>query len=232
MEPFYKCSIPDKNKIEKVEMSNEELTNFIEKNTWYQRFDFGNGIIAKATHNSAEEVDIVLPKDMNGMRYLDIGFNQGFYLMTGAVRGADSYGIDKAKKQYNQANTIAKHFGIKINTFIGDILEADKKYSEYANGFDFISMMSMFHHLKKPKEALRIVRGMSKGVMMGEFVCWIEGEKRWGKATEFPDDWGKDYHKVYPTLDCVLTELRKLYRNVTVLGPLKAKHRFLIKSEV
>ena len=231
---FYKRElIPDCNKIEPNKLNDDGLKAFIDMYPWYQSFDFGNGITVKGTHNSMEDIDKVLIEDMKGMRYLDIGSNQGFQVLSAAMRGAAAYGIDNKIKQITMAKIIAKYFGIKADFTLIDVFDAKHKYIQYHNGFDYISMMSVFHHFKKPKEALRIVRGMSNGVMMGEFCIYTDDNKnKWSKADKFPEDWKKEYHKTFPTIDCIVNELKAVYSRVEVIGPLKVAHRILIKSTV
>jgi 2-polyprenyl-3-methyl-5-hydroxy-6-metoxy-1,4-benzoquinol methylase len=225
-------TIPERNRLKPVPLSREELVAFISKYPWYQTIDFGGGIVAKGSLSDAAHVDLVLPSDMRGMRYCDVGSNQGLYVMSAAMKGADAFGIDKQNKQWTMAETIAKHFGIRVKYFKIDIFDAPIKCPEYNKGFDLISMLSVFHHFRKPLFALRIVRGMCKGVLMGEFCCFSEKEKRWNKADELPEDWGENYHKTYPTKEAIVRALKKHFSRVEIIGPLKAQHRFLIRSEI
>ncbi len=105
--------------------------------------------------------------------------------------------------------------------------------AEYLKGFDYITMMSVFHHFKRPMRALRIAKFMCQRSFVGEFACWIDGEKRWKKATLLPEDWKTDYHRAFPTVDCMVKALHDVgFKKIKIIGELKAKNRIVIKSSV
>lgn len=233
MEKFYKRSaIPPHNRMKPNKLSSDDLKLAIENRKWYQSFDFGKGLTVKGTFASGAHVDKVLPDNMNHKRYLDIGSNQGHQVMAAAMRGAEAYGIDNKKNQIVIATRLASHFGIRADFALMDLFDVPMRYKEFHEGFDYITMMSVFHHFRRPIMALRIVRGMCKGVLLGEFCCWVEGEKRWTKTDKFPYDWKDQYHKAYPTVDCCVDALKQLFSKVEVREQVKAKHRIAIYAEV
>lgn len=230
---FYEADkIPKSNRSLRRPMTPIELRYFIEKRPWYQTFDFGGGMEAHGAHPSEKEVDGVLPETMTLLRYLDIGSNQGFQVLSAAMRGATAYGIDNKKNQVETANKIATHFGIKAVFTLMDIMDVRTEYHEYKRGFDYITMMSVFHHFRHPIGAIENAYGMLHpgGFLVGEFCCWTPGERRWIRADEIPKDWGADYHKAYPTVEAVEKMLKKYFKSVEIETSLKAEHRIVIRS--
>jgi hypothetical protein len=233
MKLYERDKIPEHNRVDPVVIPRAELIAWIGKEKWYQTISFSEDISTPGSFDSEAQIDsVLLHKDMSGMRYLDIGSNQGFQVMSAAMRGAEAFGIDNKKNQVLKARRIAAHFGIRADFTHCDIFDTPERYAEYRTGFDYMTMMSVFHHFRKPLLALDIVRGMCRGQMLGEFCCWIKGEKRWLMARKFPSDWGDYYHKAYPTLDCCVAALEERFSRVTVLGPVKTKWRIAILSEV
>jgi len=232
-ERFYdREAIPEHNRIEPDPIPPDELKELVEKRKWYQTIDFGDGVATPGLFKSGEHIEKILPDDMKGLRYLDIGSNQGHQVMAAAMRGAEACGIDKMKNQVEIARRLASHFGIRADFALMNLFDVPRKYEQFHAGFDFITMMSVFHHFRRPILALKIVRAMCKGRFFGEFCCWVEGEKRWRRADEFPSDWGADYHKAYPTVECCVNGLKRFFSSVEVRDPVKAKHRIAIYAEI
>lgn len=93
-----------------------------------------------------------LPRDMTGMRALDIGCNAGFYTFELARRGAAVTAIDVEERYLRQARWAAARYGLTDQTSfrkmqIYDLVRVDETY-------EVVLFLGVFYHLRYPLLAL------------------------------------------------------------------------------
>lgn len=173
----------------------------------------------------------VLPADLRGQRFVDLGCNTGAFVFMAESRGAEAWGLDLQKDQLEKARTIAAYTGSRAQFVHCNIMDL-RTWDQFPIGFDVVFHSSVFHHLRKPKAALRLMRELVRVRMIGEFACWTPGEKRWTKADSFPEDWGAEYHVAFPTKECVMAELQGVFAEVRYLGANKTHYRMVFEARV
>ncbi|MCR5862049.1 TIGR04290 family methyltransferase [Flavobacterium sp. J372] len=96
-----------------------------------------------------------IPRNMIGLKVLDIGCNAGFYSIEMAKRGAHVVAIDLDEHYLKQARWVTEQFGMS------DVITFKKMQvydlAKYAGEFDLVLFMGVFYHLRYPLLALDIV---------------------------------------------------------------------------
>lgn len=178
----------------------------------------------------------LLPDDLTGKRFLDLGSNVGFFVFEAERRGAEAYGLDRAKNQLDKAEAIKKTLGSRATFSRGDISKLTlwphyPRITQGERGFDVVLSTSVLHHLHCLPSALWAIRHLVEEQFIGEFRCWVPTSK-FGKADVIPEDWGSDYHKVSPTPEAVIDALRARYARVEMAGPNKNAERIVFRAWV
>lgn len=178
----------------------------------------------------------LLPENLKGKRFLDLGCNVGFFVFEAERRGAEAYGLDRAKNQLDKAEAIKQAIGSRASFSRGDIskLTLWKHYPRITKGergFDVVLSTSVLHHLHCLPSALWAIRYLCEEQFIGEFRCWVPTSK-FGKADVIPEDWGADYHKVSPTPEAVFNALSERYSRVEIAGPNKNAERIVFRAYV
>jgi SAM-dependent methyltransferase len=178
----------------------------------------------------------LLPDDLVGKRFLDLGCNVGFFVFEAERRGAVAYGLDKQKNQLDKAVAMKQQIGSCATFSRGDISrltlwEHYPRITKGERGFDVVLSTSVLHHLHCLPSALSAIRGMVEEQFVAEFRCWVPKSK-FGKADVIPEDWGDDYHKVSPTPDAVLNALRDRFSRAEMAGPNKNAERIVFRAYV
>lgn len=102
------------------------------------------------------QISAHLPKDMHGMRALDIGCNAGYYSFELAKRGAEVTAIDIDEHYLNQALWAAKL--LKLDNRIEFRHAAVYELARSHETWDLVWFMGVLYHLRYPMLALDIVR--------------------------------------------------------------------------
>jgi tRNA (mo5U34)-methyltransferase len=97
-----------------------------------------------------------LPKDMTGMRALDIGCNAGFYSLALARRGASVLGIDVDPHYLRQAEWARAQFGVPADQLILRRMQV-YELASVRETFDVVLFLGVLYHLRYPLLALDIV---------------------------------------------------------------------------
>lgn len=130
---------------------------------WFQNFDLGNGVRTAPDHflgdypafKFARFADAI-PRDLTGMRVLDIGCNAGFYAIEMARRGAGRVvGIDSDEHYLRQARFVSEHLGYGAIEYrclsVYDVAALGER-------FDLVVFMGVLYHLRHPLLALDLIR--------------------------------------------------------------------------
>lgn len=212
-------------------MTREEMVAWAATLPWYQSHDLPGDVKIKGCFDT-EKQKWLLPDDLTGKRFLDLGCNSGFFVFEAEKRGAEAYGLDKQKNQLEKANVLRKYLGSHAHFSDGDIAKL-YGWPHYALGFHVVLLTSVFHHLRKPRQALKMVRGLVLEHLTIEMCCFIPGLTRsWTRADVIPEDWGAAYHKAFPTASCAERTLLEYFRRVDCLGPNKNQQRLVFRAWV
>lgn len=132
-----------------------EIEAFVKSTSWYQTFEIASGISTPGGYNClAATVKYGWPARMDGWIFLDIGSNGGFYVVEAHRRGAArAVGIDREADQIDKARRVAHYMAASVEFVRLDMYDLKRLQT----GFDWIQMLNVFHHFRRPWDALRIV---------------------------------------------------------------------------
>ena len=145
-------------------MTGTKIKNEIaELGPWYQIVDFGNGIKSPGLNTCGEslwlQIRKYLPKNLVGIRILDLGCNAGIYCIRAALEGAEGVGIEPAEKWWRQTVYVRKHFEKihgKLNIrFIQNRME---NISENLGKFDVVLAASVLYYIRDEVEQERMIK--------------------------------------------------------------------------
>lgn len=88
-----------------------------------------------------------LPKNMQGLRVLDIGCNEGFFCFEAKRRGAEYVlGIDVSQKFVELAKNNRESLGLDVEFRVANMMELDT-----SEKYDIIIFTSALHYIRSPK---------------------------------------------------------------------------------
>ena len=128
---------------------------------WYHEFEFAPGLVTPGSGNSrALLARINLPRDMSGLRVLDIGARDGFFSFECERRGAaEVVPIDYVPAERTGFPVAKKILGSQLNLVHENIYNlTSEKYGQ----FDIVLFLGVLYHLPDPMHALEIIFSMMK----------------------------------------------------------------------
>ncbi|MDB5037684.1 MAG: Methyltransferase, family [Bacteriovoracaceae bacterium] len=138
---------------------------------WFHNLHFDDGIQTAPDHflgdfptKKWQQIQNVIPTDLNGWNCLDIGCNAGFYSFELAKRGARVLGIDSEPHYLNQARWASKIYNLK-NPPIFRLMQIHD-LAHLNESFDLILFMGVFYHLRYPLLALDTIAPKVKAFMI------------------------------------------------------------------
>lgn len=96
-----------------------------------------------------------IPKDLSGLKILDIACNAGFYSFELAKRGARVIGIDNSYEDIVRAKFAKKI--LEINNVDFEIVNVDDLEKEFSEKFDLVLCLGLLYHVDDPKILIRKV---------------------------------------------------------------------------
>ena len=189
---------------------------------WYQGFTAG-GVAIPGTHRTDREAERLLPADMRGQRFVDLGCNAGCFVFEAERRGAEAFGVDCDVQEFRRALAVRAHLGSRASLHHRRIMELEG-WRQWSEGFDFVLMTSVFHHLQRPLEALRVIRAGVRpgGRLVAEIPCWSPERPLWKPLHALTDPLGdKVWHggrRWYPTRECIESALVSFFDDVECVG--------------
>jgi len=192
------------------------LRKFVSTNKFYQKIDFGNGIVTNGAFDSKKELESLRFNDVDFKRrtVLDIGCNAGFFACEAKRRGAVAVdAIDRNQTQVAKAQQVAYFLGQNIRVGKGDIEQEGQ--CGWLGQYDIVFFFSILHHLKYPLTAMRNISRLTRRLLIAEIRTKPEGDPRHAKhiydsckpRDKFPDiktvtnlleDMGFNQINVYP----------------------------------
>jgi len=156
-----------------------ELKNFIARTHFYQKIDFGDGIITNGAFDSKEELETLRFDDVDfkNKTVLDIGCNAGFFSCEAKRRGAVVVdGIDRNIEQVNKAQHVALFLRQECRFGKGDI-EHEGQCGWFGQ-YDIVFFFSVLHHLKFPLIAMQNIARLTKNLLIAEIKTKPKGDPR------------------------------------------------------
>lgn len=130
---------------------------------WYHQIELAPNIITPGINVSTaalKKLDAMgLPKDLSGLRVLDIGCRDGFFAFEMEKRGAEVIGVDYASPTLTGFQVAAQILDSKVNYIVDNIYNLN---AEKYGLFDVVLLLGVLYHLRNPLLALDQVRKVIK----------------------------------------------------------------------
>ena len=174
-----------------------------------------------------------LPRDLRGVRILDIGVWTGGTTLLLAAMGAEVVAVEEVKKYCDCLDYVCASFGLR-NVTVKPVSLYDCTGTEFDDRFDFVLFPGVLYHLSDPVIALRILFNslrdggrlllQSKAIASTQSICHYEGAGifRGGSREELSR---KGWNWFFPSPPAVATMLHDVgFQRVTVT---RARHAAL-----
>lgn len=159
----------------------ETLAATVARYKWYHTLDLGQGVVTPGMFDHRAMVDrYLIPKDLSGMRCLDVGTMDGFWAFELERRGAADVtaldldeperldwpaslrsttekGLDRTKGE--RFALVRDALGSKVKRELRSVYEIDTDLGE----FDLVFSGDLLLHLKDPVTALERIRLVTRG---------------------------------------------------------------------
>jgi tRNA (mo5U34)-methyltransferase len=133
---------------------------------WFQKSEVLPGFYSPGWSNPAVEKlpYFGLPKDLSGMRVLDIGCAEGFFSFEAEKRGArEVIGIDSFPDSIRRFNIVKAARQSNATAFLMNVYDLEPKR---LGTFDLVLFYGVFYHLKHPQYALERIRSICTGDLL------------------------------------------------------------------
>jgi tRNA (mo5U34)-methyltransferase len=142
--------------------STDEIHRLIrEHGRWWHQIEVAPGIITPGDDSNRSKLPILdrlgLPRDMRGLRALDVGCSDGYFTFEMEQRGATVIGIDFVPEDYTGFSVARRILGSSAEYRMDNVYNlAPERYGT----FDVVLLMGVLYHLRKPLAALDTVRSV------------------------------------------------------------------------
>lgn len=202
---------------------------------WFHQIDLGNGLrtrdIAPAPGSQPIDhprarwniLENVIPADLAGKRFLDIGCAEGFFAIELARRGAGVVAMDAAPGMIVRLKWLIEHFRIEtIEPRVGQI----ETLAGSAEKFDAVLMLALLYHLPWPLQGLEIASKLTDTLFLETIVHRGDDPVLYLRP---PIPGVQHVPKWIPTEKCVIAMLKMVGFNiVTVLDRADAERGIYI----
>lgn len=157
--------------------------------TCYHKYEIEPGFHTPGTFQNVEPAvcldQIGIPRDLSGLRALDIGAWDGAFTFELAKRGADVTAMDIQDPDVTVFNAVQAILKTQVKYFRGSVYDLSK---EIHGEFDIVLFAGVYYHLKNPVLAFQRIRE----VLRDTGHLYIEGASCWPYLAEelaraFPD---------------------------------------------
>lgn len=128
---------------------------------WYHSIELRPGIVTPGLHPSRAALAVLdsigLPREMGGLRVLDIGCCDGYFAFEAERRGAEVVAVDYAPPDKTGFRVAAEILGSRIPYIVENVYALPK--AELGT-FDVVLMLGLLYHLRHPVLALDVARAM------------------------------------------------------------------------
>src|SRR5450759_2788596 len=130
---------------------------------WWHEIELAPGIVTPGDDSNRMKLPILdgigLPRDMRGLRALDIGASDGFFSFELEKRGAQVLAMDFVPETYTGFATARKILGSNVEYHMDNVYNVSpERYGQ----FDVVLFMGVLYHLRKPLAALDAIRSVMK----------------------------------------------------------------------
>jgi len=128
---------------------------------WYHRFEFAPGVVTPGTNDARAVIEkLNLPRDMGGLRVLDIGARDGFFSFECERRCAkEVVPIDYVPPEQTGFYVAKQVLGSRLNLVHETVYNlTPERYGR----FDIVLFLGVLYHLPDPLRALEIVFRMMR----------------------------------------------------------------------
>jgi SAM-dependent methyltransferase len=112
----------------------------------YQSIPLPYGLSTGTGHDRSSTARIILPQDMSGQSFVDIGCSLGFFCFEAKRRGASrSVGLDFAAENVRRGRILADVLGLPV-----EFRQYDIDHESMGEIFDHVICLNVLHHLANP----------------------------------------------------------------------------------
>ena len=130
---------------------------------WWHEIELAPGIVTPGDDSNRMKLPILdaigLPRDLGGMRALDIGCSDGYFTFEMERRGAAVVAIDFVPETYTGFSTARAVLGSEAEYRMDSVYNLSP---ERYGTFDLVLFMGVLYHLRKPMAALDSIRSVMK----------------------------------------------------------------------
>lgn len=134
-----------------------------EHGRWWHEIELAPGIVTPGDDSNRMKIPILdeigLPRDMRGLRALDVGCSDGYFSFEMEQRGADVVAIDFVPEDYTGFSVARRILGSSV------VYRMDNVYNvapESYGLFDVVLFMGVLYHLRNPLGGLDALRSVTK----------------------------------------------------------------------
>lgn len=134
-----------------------------EHGRWWHEIELAPGIITPGDDSNRMKVPILdaigFPRDMRGLRALDVGCSDGFFSFEMEKRGANVVAIDFGPENYTGFSVAKRILGSSVEYRMDNAYNlSPETYGE----FDVILFLGVLYHLRNPLGGLDAIRSVMK----------------------------------------------------------------------
>jgi tRNA (mo5U34)-methyltransferase len=131
--------------------------------SWYHQIELAPGVVTPGVNHSAAALDaLALPRDLAGLRVLDIGTRDGFFAFECERRGADVVAVDAAPIGETGFAVARRRLGSRVHYQQRSLWDLSRATD---GTFDVVLCLGLLYHLRDPLAALDLVRSLCRGTL-------------------------------------------------------------------
>lgn len=134
-----------------------------EHGRWWHQIELAPGIVTPGDDSNRMKLPILdalgLPRDMHGLRVLDIGCSDGYFSFAMEERGASVVAFDFVPETATGFATARRILGSTVEYRMDNVYNIRP---ETYGDFDVVLFMGVLYHLRKPLAALDAIRSVMK----------------------------------------------------------------------
>lgn len=139
----------------------------------YHRVDLPYGLATPGDDRSATR-DMIFPLAMDGCSVLDVGCANGYFCFEAEVRGARRVvGVELMDSRYRHAELLKSIRGSNV-----EFLNADIRSRPLNDGFDYVLLLNVIHHLPDPIHVLKYLARLTCKTLVVEFPTFSDPKFR------------------------------------------------------
>ena len=143
-------------------MNEEEIKTAVGRHSnWFHKIQLPHGIVTPGTADSKTKMlglyEVGLPRDLKGMRVLDIGCMDGYFAFEMERRGADVVAIDRRSFTGSKFETASLCLNSHVKYLEQNVYQMNPKEIGH---FDVVLFLGVLYHLRHPLLALEEIRSV------------------------------------------------------------------------